>query len=362
MPLNDLNFTGYENVATGSIEEMVSHNWIGRYEEGVAKLIRISFLDEKVDVEFREQVLDAARALVDLAYSAGDGCALYSLQKSLFYLYNQHVESPSGDVSGNQYSPFLLSIRQILEDGWMAFENSRLPVFPDYEVMGVKNFSSQIKSLWQSHKAYSHEIFSYMELYATKEEVCFYICSDYALNVRFYDLISLSLVAAPEVTRVEVANNYWDEMGNGDVGRTHIQLFRHVLESIGSQKAKHDYLALLGASGLAGYNLLLKQVLSRGDYFRSIGSLAITELADPQQYVRFLNGCKRVGIYSDKFEYYSEHIDIDALHGEAWVDNVIVPMAAAYPECRKQIIEGCYLRLNSSVDYWDEVMNKMRDL
>lgn len=287
---------------------------------------------------------------------------LYILFKNLFFfLYNQFIEPPSLTSGINQYEPFLLEIRMILENAWYQFEESRVPSLPDCKNMSIEDFSLQIKEIWKNHHAYSHEVFSYLSNDASREAIVFYIQSDYALNVRFYDLISLSLVAIPENTRIEVAHNYWDEMGKGNPDETHIQLYRNVLNSV-SSLSKNDYIDLLGTNGLSGYNLLLKQVLARKDYFRSIGALAVTELADPQQYIKFIDGCKRVGIYSDKFKYYSEHIDIDALHGESWIDHVIIPVANSHPECRNQILEGCYMRLNTSADYWDEIQEKMKSL
>ncbi len=359
--MTDLNFSGYEHTLEFMADDIFDMDWTREFPDCVATLIRCPDIDTYYVYNTRKLALSAANGLIELAFNHNSSKAQHDIQKALFYLYNQHVAPVTDAHAINQFHPALLEIRTLLQTAWESHELAQLPYFPPFEDMPMKVFVHGIKILWQTHRAYSHEIFTYMEHEASHDDFIRYICSDYAVSVRFYDLITLSLVGIPEVTRPEVADNFHDEMGSGNAAHTHVQLFRNLLVSLDLETSASSHTSLLGPKGLAGYNLLLKQVMHRKDYFRSIGTLAITELTDPIQNKKFLAGADRVGITNEHFLYYSAHVEIDAVHGDAWIDNVIAPMAELHPERRHEIIQGCWLRLNSAAEYWDELLGKMKD-
>ncbi|ALU45857.1 hypothetical protein AT705_23310 [Pseudoalteromonas rubra] len=58
-------------------------------------------------------------------------------------------------------------------------------------------------------------------------------------------------------------------------------------------------------------------------------------------------------------QYYEEHISVDTIHGDGWLNNVILPLITKYPEAKQDIIFGCYVRLNTSKAYWDSLYQKL---
>ncbi len=88
--------------------------------------------------------------------------------------------------------------------------------------------------------------------------------------------------------------------------------------------------------------------------------MAATELLDPPQYSKLIQGCRRVGLPVP--EYYSEHVEIDVVHGSGWLDNVIAPLARSNPRAARHILEGVALRLESCRDYYDTLLRKLQSI
>ncbi len=140
---------------------------------------------------------------------------------------------------------------------------------------------------------------------------------------------------------------------------------RTSLTTVGSTGQREDYLALLGWEGIAGYNLLMHLALVRRQQYRYMGALAITELSDPAQYEKLLRGCVRTGIGTDLagvLDYYQDHVTIDALHGDGWIENVIEPAIRLHPSYASEVMEGAILRMNSTKRYWDWLLNQMKSM
>ncbi|MFS3136308.1 iron-containing redox enzyme family protein [Gluconacetobacter sacchari] len=305
----------------------------------------------------------AVRHLCALGFSADKPEARRDLHRALYKLYDLQICRPSPDVTANQDSVELLRIRKLIEAHWMKWEERRIAGLPDE--IAPDQIGEAIKSLWREHSSYGHPVFDFMRDNANRDQIVTYFTTDYALNMRFYDLIVLSLVGIDEDVRMEVAGNFWDEMGQGNPTRTHVRLYRDLLDYLGVKDDPQAFVEALGWEGLAGHNLLVSFALSRRAYFRSIGALAITELSDPDQYARLLDGCRRVGIGTDQsgvLDYYSEHVEVDALHGDGWIDNVIVPVLRRYPDQARAVLEGAAMRLNTSKDYWDWQLATMKQM
>lgn len=296
----------------------------------------------------------------ELAFAANDLTVRKVVHRALHDLYGLHVSRPRPGLGHNQYSLELLRARRTIETAWMDWELRQTGVLRDD--VAPETIGAAIKALWKGHAGHNHPVFDFMKNEASRSQIIKYFTTDYALNMRFYDLIVLSLVGIDEDVRMEVAHNFWDEMGQGNPARTHVRLYRDLLDYLKIEDTPGRFVDALGWEGLSGYNMLLYFAFNRREYFRSIGALAITELSDPDQYAKLLTGCRRVGIGTDQpsvLDYYGEHVEVDALHGDGWIDNVIVPVLRRYPGEARAVLEGAMMRLNSSKAYWDWQLAEM---
>jgi hypothetical protein len=198
-----------------------------------------------------------------------------------------------------------------------------------------------------------------LENRATRGDLVTFFLSDAAVIVRFCDLVVLTMVGADDAIRGELAENLWDEMGQGRAQEQHVHLFGNLLKYAGIDLPERplsvdDFVNNLDWSGLAGYNFYLFLCLNRRNQLRSLGALGAAESMDPAQYRRVLAGCRRVGFDDEaQLTYYASHESMDVEHGNRWLKNVLLPLVRKYPEKRYEIVLGAHMRINVTLDYYD---------
>ncbi|CAJ4417812.1 putative ABC-type spermidine/putrescine transport protein [Burkholderia pseudomallei] len=323
------------------------------------ELVRIRDLDRTLSqgsslvVALKACVADAVhRAFVD-----GDEASLTDVHRALYTLYELHVAAPASGVVTNQFSPLLTDLRGILERRWMESECRHLRVLPTMVASG--ELVTAIKAVVTAHPASHHRLFDWIERTATRAQLEGFFRSDTALNVRFFDLIVMAMIGSMPEVRKELASNFWDEAGRGDPQRTHVRLFRRLLDELGIGQAEDDFASELTWQGLRGYNLFMCCALNRQHYFKLLGVMAATELLDPPQYRKLIAGCRRLGIGPASTAYYDEHASIDEVHGEGWLEHVIRPVVEREPGAMREVLLGCMLRLASCHDYYDALHQRL---
>jgi hypothetical protein len=150
--------------------------------------------------------------------------------------------------------------------------------------------------------------------------------------------------------KMEMASNYWDEMGKGRHHAVHTHLFHRLIDGLNLVAPPA---ADLPWQVLAGVNVMLWSCIPRRNAFRAQGTLGAVELLAPQRCTRVTHGAERVGIDKKTVVYYGAHAIIDIGHAEGWLEHVIEPQVAAVPESRVGIAEGLIARADASLDYFD---------
>lgn len=329
-------------------------------DEGVALLREAADLDLLLEADdgYDARWLAKLAGCLDAAFDRRETGALYEIHRALFLLYELHVADPGCARCTNQFNILLTRTRNCIERRWLVAEARQTPALPRCD--SAEDLIAALKKVWTEHPVSSHPIFDFLEHDATHAQIVQFFQSDSALNIRFFDLIVLSLVGSQHEVRKELAQNFWDEAGRGEPGRSHVNLFRHLLDTVGIGQAEDDHASVLGWQGLAGYNLFMLGCLNRQHYYKSLGVMSMTELLDPSQYEKLARGCRRVGLGAGReMDYYDEHISIDVVHGEGWLVNVIKPVVERNPAAMAEILTGAYLRLTTCQDYYDDLYGKL---
>jgi hypothetical protein len=332
-------------------------------DEAVAVLCDSGPLDQVpgYNGSYERELLAKAHATLDAALRYHDEAALHQIHRALFLLYDLHVADAGSPRAEHQFDPLLTRLRREIERRWLDTDISRFAHVP--RPADSDELVAALKRLWSEHPASCHPLFDFLEKEASKEQIIAFFTSDSALNIRFFDLLLFSMVGSRIEVRKELAQNFWDESGRGEPARSHVTLFRRLLDSVGVGQAVDNHAAKLDWQGLAGYNLFMLTALNRRHYFKLLGILAMTELLDPPQYEKLARGCRRVGLgTANELEYYDEHVTIDVVHGEGWLMNVIVPIVEQTPSASADILVGARLRLQSCAGYYDALYAKLNAL
>jgi hypothetical protein len=331
--------------------------------------------DEAPDTE--ERIVAAARALAERAYPARsvttrqgsraiDHRARDLHHRALLTVYQQHMRLPHQGMAVNQFHPLPCRVMAILERAWerdmleraRAGERSRgrdltldaLPADPDA-------FVAWYRAAAFSHPLYEHDLYAYLACEADRGAIEWFLRMESAGEAAFDDLVALAQVGTRGEVKIEMAQNYWDEMGNGKSHKVHTHMFHRLVADLAIEApAAHE----LPWQVLGGVNVMIWSALPRRNAHRAQGALGAVELLAPQRCTRLVHGALRVGIEKRTMLYYGAHAINDVGHAEGWLDHVVRPQVAELPDSRLGIAEGLMVRADASLDYFDWCLSSMR--
>ncbi|HEX9993142.1 MAG TPA: iron-containing redox enzyme family protein [Acidimicrobiales bacterium] len=156
----------------------------------------------------------------------------------------------------------------------------------------------------------------------------------------FDDLVALCQVGLAGEPKLEMARNYWDEMGRGRAADVHTELHRRFTAAAG--------VALPPPAGQPVEALerrLLGSVLATNRALQPelVGALGLIELRAGPRCRRVVQGLRRLGAPDDLVTFYAEHATADPRHGRDWLDHVVAPLAAD-PRWAAGIVRGARWR------------------
>ncbi len=276
------------------------------------------------------------------------------MHRALLVLYQQHVRQPIDSTLVNQFHPVAVRLMHELERPWeedmlrrarnaAGLDESELPSDPE-------RFAAWFQSTAFSHPLYEHELYSFLASDATRAQLEWFFRMECAGEAAFDDLVALGQVGTRGQVKMEMASNYWDEMGKGHRHAVHTHLFHRLIEELSLEAPPASDLPW---QVLAGVNVMLWSCIHRRNAFRAQGTLGAVELLAPQRCTRVAHGAQRVGIKKKTVVYYTAHAIIDIGHAEGWLDNVVKPQVESHPPARVGIAEGLLARADASLDYFD---------
>ncbi|HET6161516.1 MAG TPA: iron-containing redox enzyme family protein [Dongiaceae bacterium] len=347
-----------ESIATA---EEFDPSWSDRLDDLVVQALRASDIDGLLfsNRGFFPHVMTILSRTLELAFGQGDESARRQVHGALFRLYEENFRHGHGGSAVNQFHPFIMRVRNDIERAWERFECGRIDVALDAVPADEEGFSDFFRHYCAGHRLTGHPLFDFIERQATRAEIVRFFAYDSTLVLRFCDLITLAMIGADDEVRGVLAENFWDEMGNGDFSRRHTFLFKRLLRYVGADQVPAAAIET-SWQGLAGFNLYMYLSLHRRNYFMSLGCLGSGELMDASQYAKIVKGCERVG-FTDRagLSYYIDHAEADVRHGNEWLDKVLVPLAGKHDGARRDILTGASLRLNATADYYDFLLEEL---
>ncbi|MDP9202713.1 MAG: iron-containing redox enzyme family protein [Gemmatimonadota bacterium] len=333
----------------------------------LSTLLASSDLDLELDrdVGREERLIQIARDLGKRAYPSDrttdlhtaswiDHPARTDLHRALLVLYKQHLQVPTTSQQAYQFHPFACRVMRELEGAWESDivrrarngSNLSLEALPS----DPKEFARWYQLTAFAHPLYEHELYAYLASEATMSELEWFLKMECAGEAAFDDLVALAQVGTRGEVKMEMASNYWDEMGRGRDQAVHTHLFHQLIDDL--QLAAPDA-GELPWEVLSGVNLMIWSCIHRRNAFRAQGVLGAVELLAPQRCTRVVHGATRLGIQKKTVVYYGAHAIIDIGHAEGWLNHVVEAQVREYPEARLGIAEGLLLRADASLDYFD---------
>jgi Iron-containing redox enzyme len=328
---------------------------VSRHDDLVEEVSSWLFLephvvDRLVSETDRTRIRAAVREMNQCA-ADGDQDAFYAQQFLLARIYQVHTVIPDGTSA--EGSVALHEVARLLEEATEAAQDAQiLPGLLASAPTEPSSYLTWLKRQARSHRVYKHPYYRrFIRDHATPEDLRAYVIQESVVDGRFDDLLAMMQIGTSGSAKMEIANNFWDEMGNGNFAEVHTQLFSNIYKvfDITSDELEQS----LTANALLSGNLAVMLCRYRRYYPEAVGFLGMTEWLVPERFTQVLHAWDRLGLPEDGIVYHRLHVTIDSKHAAGWFHNIVLPAAVA-PRMRLGIARGTIWRLNSSVRYLDE--------
>jgi hypothetical protein len=184
-------------------------------------------------------------------------------------------------------------------------------------------------------------LFPWLAEEASLAQMRWFLTQEAAGEAGFDDLVAYAQVKLPVRAKLELARNYWDEMGRGNIKGMHGPMLDHLVTALGLEPRIDTTMW----ESLALANAMTAMATTRRYAYHAIGALGAIELTAPGRSAATAAGLRRLGIGGKERHYFDLHAVLDVKHSAAWNREAIAPLVAEDPRCATAMAEGALIRL-----------------
>ncbi|CAN5879347.1 hypothetical protein BH11PSE3_BH11PSE3_16390 [soil metagenome] len=226
--------------------------------------------------------------------------------------------------------------RGFIEEEWAAVQ-SLLADMP----VGPQHFMAWYEHLASSGPGQGDPLFPWLAEQADLEQMRWFVAQEAAGEAGFDDLVALTQLKLPTAAKLELARNYWDEMGRGHQRAMHGPMLERLVEALELDRQPP---AIVWQS-LALGNLMTALAINREFAFHSVGALGVIEMTAPDRACAVARGLARLGVDKASRHYFELHAVLDRKHSQQWNGQAILPLVEGDPALARPIAEGALMRL-----------------
>jgi hypothetical protein len=204
-------------------------------------------------------------------------------------------------------------------------------------------FVSWFEELREVGPGQGDPLFPWLATEATYENMRWFLLQEVAGEAGFEDLVALTQIKMPVGPKLELARNFWDEMGRGNEDGMHGPMLGRLAQAMAVTAEPETTVW----EALALGNMMVGLAANRYYAYQSIGALGVIELTAPGRAAFVAQGLRRLGLDGKARLYFELHSTLDVRHSEAWNREVLAPLVAENPEVAVAIAEGALLRLRA---------------
>ena len=184
-------------------------------------------------------------------------------------------------------------------------------------------------------------LFPWLADNATPDQLRWFFEQEAAGEAGFDDLVAMTQVKLPTRPKLELARNYWDEMGRGNVKGMHGPMLDKLIEHFELEPEIDTSLW----ESLALANAMTAMATTRRYAWHSVGALGVVELTAPLRASLVSRGLRRIGLSADERRYFDLHAVLDVKHSEGWNREALRPAIEEDFRRATPIAEGALIRL-----------------
>lgn len=204
-----------------------------------------------------------------------------------------------------------------------------------------KAFVQWFESLNNYGPGQGDPLFPWLAGEADLQQMRWFLSQEAAAEAGFEDLVAMTQIKLPARAKLEMARNYWDEMGCGNERAMHGQLLAAVIDELKlAPVIDHTVWQSLAMS-----NLMIGLAFNRRYAYQAVGALGAIEMTAPSRFAHINEGLKRLQVPVHARRYFQVHVTLDVRHSIKWNDEVLYTLVQANPRVAHPIAEGALMRL-----------------
>jgi len=256
---------------------------------------------------------------------------------TLLHIYDLHTAPLEriGEAARWQHHPAVAALKQACESAWLA----------ELEALALPDDLSDADPVDAMRALAARDrlptVYKWLARTATWDEVVHFLALEGGPDAGFDDLVATCQVGLSGPAKMELATNYWDEMGNGSPDDVHTTLHDRLAAAIDMPRIPMDEqpvsaLARSAFGGLLATNRWLQPEM--------LGALGLIELQAGPRCRLVVQAFERCGAPEAAYPFYEVHAEVDPRHGKDWLDKAIEPTVRDHPEWGERIVRGALWR------------------
>ena len=217
----------------------------------------------------------------------------------------------------------------------VAVEAAHVPTDPD-------GFVAWFEELERSGAGQGDALFPWLAEEAGVEDFRWFLRQEAAGEAGFDDLVAYTQVKLPPLAKLELARNYWDEMGRGNIKGMHGPMLDQLVERLELDPAIDTTVP----ESLALANAMTAMATARRYAWHSVGALGVIELTAPGRAACVAKGLRRLGFSGKERHYFDLHAILDLKHSADWNREALRPLVEEDSRRAAAIAEGALIRLH----------------
>lgn len=213
-------------------------------------------------------------------------------------------------------------------------EAARVPTDAD-------GFVAWFEALRHTGPGQGDPLFPWLAEQATREQIRWFLRQEAAGEAGFDDLVALTQVKLPVGPKLELARNYWDEMGRGNLRGMHGPMLSGLIDTLDLDPEIETTVW----ESLALANAMTAMATTRRYAWHSVGALGVIELTAPGRSACTAAALRRIGLSDRERRYFDLHAVLDVKHSEDWNREAIRPLVEEDPRRATAMAEGALIRL-----------------
>ena len=233
----------------------------------------------------------------------------------------------------------------LLQEGaFVEEERAKVKSLAAEAPLSSTEFTAWFEALEHNGPGQHDPLFPWLATEARLDQLKWFLRQEVGGEAGFEDLVAMTQLKLGVRAKMELAKNYWDEMGRGTPTGMHGPMLARLASGMRLDEGATEPVVW---ESVALGNLMIALAANRRYAYHSIGALGVIELTAPGRAKLVNEALRRHEVAPQLRQYFALHSTLDLKHSASWNQEVIAPLVAREPMAARAIAEGALMRLEA---------------